>query len=151
LGNTVTALKCVKRAIDLEESNAEYWYILGDIQEKNNLIDKAIKSYEKVCELEPTHPEIWLDFSNLYAEQKKLPKAIEIIQTGIELLDDNIEFKYRLVVYLLKSGKSKEAYELLEKALTTDYSAHEKLFEYQEDLKKNSELMRIIESFNESK
>lgn len=149
LNQLATGLKCIKRAIDLESDNAEYWYILGDAQHKNEHLEEAIESYQKVSEMEPQHLEIWLDYSNIYALVKNYESASNVIKTGLEHQHQNANLYYRLAVYQLNNGESKEAYSNLQSALSIDYEKHTSLFDYQSTLKNNSQLLTFIQAFKE--
>ena len=89
-------------------------------------------------------PEIWLDYSEIYYDNEDYPKAIEIIEKGISLQEENIDLHYRLVAYLLQSGKVKEACEKLEFAMEMDYEKHTQLLEFYHPTIDNLLIMDLI-------
>jgi len=147
LGKFKVAINHIKRAIDIEPLNSEFWYILGDIQYRIELLDDALIAYKEVAKLDPQNPEIWLDFSHIYALKKDFSGAIVCIDTGKLEQQDNSEFHYRKFVYLLKNQQYKEAYAILEEALTMNYQNHKQIFEYDQKLSNDSNLIRIIEMY----
>jgi hypothetical protein len=50
---------------------------------------------------------------------------------------------------LLKSGKTKHACEVLEKALSMDYDGHRKIFKAFPDLRENQTITGIIEGYRD--
>jgi len=147
LGKFKVAINHIKRAIEIEPLNSEFWYILGDIQYRIELLDDAINSYKEVAKLDPQNPEIWLDYSHIYALKKEFGRAIECVDTGILEQQDNSELYYRKFVYLLKNKQYKAAYAILEEALTMNYENHKQIFEYDQKLGNDSNLLRIIEMY----
>jgi hypothetical protein len=57
---------------------------------------------------------------------------------------ENIDLYYRLVAYLLESGKEKEAYEKLEFALEMNYEKHAQLLEYYHPITDYPVIMDLI-------
>ena len=147
LGQIATGMSCIKRAVELEETNPEYWYILGDTQFKHKLFEKAKSSYQVVSELAPSHKDIWLDYSNLYALEDNFEIAIETIRKGIKTQNNNPDLYYRLAVYLLRSEQAKEAYKNIEFALNLNYKKHQQIFNYHPKLKFDQNLLDIIATY----
>ncbi len=58
---------------------------------------------------------------------------------------------YRLVVYLIKTGKYKEAFSYLENALTLNFERHEILYELMPEIKHQKAIYKIIAQFKEGK
>jgi tetratricopeptide (TPR) repeat protein len=121
--------------------------MMGDILYKAEKYDEALKSYINVASLDPKHPEIWLDYSHIYALDVEYFKAIEIIDDGIAEQPKNADFYYRKFVYLHRMQLHKEAYDILEEALTMDYKKHKAIIDYDPDLLKDDNLLRIIEIY----
>jgi tetratricopeptide (TPR) repeat protein len=116
-----------------------------------NRIEEGIQSYRKVTEMEPEDPEIWLELSLVYSGQKQYELAIETLKEGLKWHEQNPDFHYGLATYLLKSGKVKQAYEMLAKALHMDYDGHLRLFRVFPELRNNKEITALIESFREKR
>ena len=76
-------------------------------------------------------------------------EAIDVIREGIEELPEEAELYYRLVVYLIKMGKYKEAFTYLENALTLDFDRHTILYELMPELQKQKAIYKIIAQFRD--
>jgi tetratricopeptide (TPR) repeat protein len=151
LNNPKVALTYVEHAIKLTPTVSDYWFLKGDIQLKLAQVEEGILSYRKVIELEPEDPEIWLELSMVYAEQKDFEKALEILQEGTKWHKKNPDFLYASSIYLLKSGKTRNACVTLEKALSMDYDGHRKIFKAFPDLRENQTITDIIEGYRDKR
>jgi len=143
----IEGIHYIKKGIDLDAGNADYYYILADVQRKNGFTDEAEINYNKVLELNPENEEIYLDFSALYYEQGEIETALEIICEGIEKQSKNALNIYRIVFYLIENGNEKEAYSLFEMGLNMDFEKHTSLFEFVPELKNNDRLIELIEMY----
>jgi tetratricopeptide (TPR) repeat protein len=146
-GELEIAIRHIDKALNIEPSNPDFWYMMGDTLYKAGRYDEALKSYINVANLDPKHPEIWLDYSHIYALDVDYFKAIEIIDEGIAEQPENADFLYRKFVYLHRMMLHKEAYDILEEALIKDYKKHSAIFDYDPDLFKDTNLLRIIEIY----
>ena len=72
-----------------------------------------------------------------------------MVREGIEELPEEAELYYRLVVYLIKTGKYKEAFTYLENALTLDFYRHVLLYELMPELIKQKAVYKIIAQFRD--
>jgi tetratricopeptide (TPR) repeat protein len=149
LNNPKVALTYVERAIKIAPTIPDYWFLKGDIQVKLAQVEEGVLSYRKVIELEPNDPEVWLELSMVYADQKDYNKALETLKEGLKWHEQNPDFLYASSIYLLKSGKTKHACEVLEKALSMDYDGHRKIFKAFPDLKENQTITDIIEEYRD--
>ena len=150
-GKSQTALTYVHKAIKIVPTVPDYWFIQGDIQVKLQKIAEGIESYRKVIELEPEDPEIWLELAGVYGDQGDFLKASDTLTEGMKWHDQNPDFRYGLANYLLKDGKTKQAYEMLETALGMDYNGYQRMFKSFPDLSENPEINGIIEGYNKGK
>jgi tetratricopeptide (TPR) repeat protein len=150
LGNFPEAVSNMRQAVKLEPENAEFWYILADALLDDGLPDDAEKAYEKVTQLDPMHQEIWLDYSEFYANiRHDYNRALEIIEEGAYHQPLNSSVSYRIVAYLLESGKEKEAIRELYIAMSQDYDNHKSLLEYSESARLSSAVNEAIASFSQ--
>jgi tetratricopeptide (TPR) repeat protein len=149
LNNPKVAITYVEHAIKIGPTIPDYWFLMGDIQLKLGLTEEGIASYRKVIELEPNDPEAWLELSMVYSDRKDFEKALEILKEGTKWHEQNPDFLYAGSIYLLKSGKTKQACEVLEKALSMDYDGHRKIFKAFPDLTNNQTITEIIEGYRD--
>ena len=74
-----------------------------------------------------------------------------MLDKGIEADPRNASTQYRKAIYLLRQGRSKEAYSLIENALSIDFTKHTEIFEYMPQLKEDSNLIQLIEVYRVEK
>jgi tetratricopeptide (TPR) repeat protein len=96
--------------------------------------------------VDPQHPDIWLDYSHVYLELGDLQQAQDTLKKGMNVQPDNPDLLYRLSIYTYRSGKVKEAYNLIEEALSLDYDGLDQLFSYYPNLKKDRNILNLIET-----
>jgi len=150
-GKSQAALTYVHKAIKIVPTVPDYWFIQGDIQVKLKKIEEGIESYRKVIELEPEDPEVWLELAVVYSDQGDYGKAFDTLTEGMKWHDQNPDFRYGMANYLLKAGKTKQAYEMLESALGMDYEGYRRMFKSFPDLSDNPDINGIIEGYNKGK
>lgn len=143
----------IKKALELEDNNPEYWYIYGDILAKMGLIDDALKIYLKVTELDEEIEEIWLDIAEIVSEHESLENGIVYLEKGIKKQPLNYLIYARLVAYLLKIGKEQEAIKNMLIILTNNDAEETKILidelaSYYPNLFKHNEITQLIENYN---
>jgi tetratricopeptide (TPR) repeat protein len=121
---------------------ADAEFNLGNMQASSD-------AYEEAINLEPGIMEAYVNLSIIYFEQNRFEEAIDVIREGIEELPEEAELYYRLVVYLIKMGKYKEAFTYLENALTLDFDRHTILYELMPELQKQKAVYKIIAQFRD--
>jgi tetratricopeptide (TPR) repeat protein len=124
------AIKFIKKAIDLEITNSEFWYIYGDILAKTEDTEEAVIAYYKVLELDPDNEEVWLDLSEVVKKNESIDKAILFLYEGLEKQPENYAIYTRLAALLLELGKTNDAVDHLNIALTANKKLAEELIEY---------------------
>ena len=144
---TSEGLHYAKKAVELDKTNAEYWYIYGELQQKMQFYEDAELSFKKVIELDPDNAEIWLDYANLLFEQENKNGSLEVLAEGIKHHPQNAELHYRISACLMSIGQKQEALSFLQSALKLNYEKHNELFEYLPQLKENTSITDLIESY----
>ena len=150
MGKPEASIPYIYKAIKIAPAIPDYWFIQGDVQIKLSKTSEGIASYLKVIELNPEDPDIWLELSFVYADLADFDKALETITSGLKWHDENPDYFYTMANYLFKTGKIKESYETLEKALSMDYSGHVRMLSAFPDLKTNTGFTEIIEEYKQS-
>jgi tetratricopeptide (TPR) repeat protein len=119
------AIHYVKRALELNSENGEYWFLLGDCEREMNNLEEAEECYRKAIEYNPDNIDIWFEFADFLYQNNRLFEAIEITASGIKFHVDSIELQIRLVMYLYVDGQLKEAYNHFEDVLDKENSNFE--------------------------
>jgi tetratricopeptide (TPR) repeat protein len=107
-------------------------------------------AYEEAINLEPGIMETYVNLSVIYFEQNRFEEAVDVIREGIEESPEEPELYYRMVVYLVKMGKYKDAFSYLENALTLDFDRHTILYELMPELKKQKAIYKIIAQYRDN-
>jgi hypothetical protein len=77
--------------------------------------------------MEPESLDAWLDHADLLLEVKGPDMALRKLKEGELVHKLDPRFRYRMVSYLLRTGRLQEALLELEEALVADHAAHEQL------------------------
>ena len=138
----------IKKAIELEANNAEYWYIYGDVLYRAGQLDEAIHAYQRTAELEKDNYEVLLDLALVYYELGDLQGLTETISTAVLTFGlDNAPVAYRYAAFCFITGKNKEGLTMLERALEKDYEGHEGFLEFEPTFKLNTTITNLIASY----
>ncbi|MEI6487432.1 MAG: tetratricopeptide repeat protein [Bacteroidota bacterium] len=147
LGRPSEAVHYIKKAIELEKENPEYWHILGQIQKKLLFYEDAELAFKKSIELDSDDSQLWLDYADLLFEQENKNGSLEILAEGIKNHPQNAALQYRISACLMSIGQKQEALSFLHTALKLDYDKHSELFAYIPQLKENTSITDLIESY----
>ena len=137
----------IKKAIEINPNEAEYWYVFAEIQQKLGFQEEAAQAYQRVIELDYPDYDVWLDYARLLDEAGYYKDCIETLTEGIKYFPDVAELYYRFGIIMMETGKKQEAFENFSKALQLDYGKHNEIFEYCPALKYNDEVLQLINSF----
>jgi len=110
----------------------------------------SIDLYNRALEIDPTDYKISLDYSFIYYESGDIEKAIKIIKDSIEEVPGESLLYYRLVIYLMDSGRYKESINVLESALSLNFDNHEVLFDFVPNFETQSALIRVINQYRKN-
>jgi tetratricopeptide (TPR) repeat protein len=135
----------IKKAIELESNNPEYWFIYGDVLYRAGQLEEASHAYERTSELEKDNYEVLLDLALVYYElgdQEALFHTISKAITNFGI--DNPAVAYRYAAFCFITGKSKEGLSVLESALEKDFDGHEGFLEFEPTFKLNPDIMNLI-------
>ncbi|MBL0072170.1 MAG: tetratricopeptide repeat protein [Bacteroidetes bacterium] len=138
------AIHYVRKAIEKDEHNGEYWLLLGDCEFNLNNITEAGECYIKVVEDDPGLIDGWLSFAHFLTETGKQDEAVEITEKGLTYHPECAELYYRQTANLYSAGALQEAYEMLEVALLKDIDSSQVLFEMLPALQNDQVLLKII-------
>ena len=146
------AISYLRKAINLDAENEQYWVILGDTEYQLGNVIGALEAYEKSAAIFGQNPRLWLNWSWVYFEQGDTEQAHQIIEQGIEECAQNALLYYRATAYYICTGKYNEGVDKLEKALSLNYEEHVVLYDFFPDLEAQKTIYHIIQQIknNES-
>jgi tetratricopeptide (TPR) repeat protein len=136
-----------QKAIKINETNADYWLLLGDTESKLGNFLSSNEAYTQAITFDSDNPDIWLNWSLLFFEQNQYGKAFEIVYDGISEMPHDADLFYRAAAYLIFDGSYSEAYKYLETGLILDYDAHTQIYDFFPNLDTQKALFRIIEQY----
>jgi tetratricopeptide (TPR) repeat protein len=146
LGQLKSALFFAKKGVELDEKNADFQYIYGDILKANGYYEEAILAYSKVIQLLPDTKNIWLDLAETFREYLDIEHAIEVLLKGIDKHPNEAIFYYRLTAYYLMKNNIAEAVTQLEKAIELNPVEVSELVEFYPDCINFEEVIKLIEN-----
>jgi tetratricopeptide (TPR) repeat protein len=141
----IESLFFIKKAIELEGNNPEYWYIYGDVLYRGGQLDEAVNAYQRTSELEKDNFEVLLDLALVYYELGDIEGLTDTITTAVLTFGlENAAVAYRYAAYCFIIGKHKEGLTTLERALQKDYEGHEGFLEFEQTFKLNTSITNLI-------
>ena len=147
LGQATSSLHYVKKSIDLDESNAEYHYLLGDVLKELGRLDECLSAYEKVHELEENHEDILIDLALTHEALDQADEAMNYYCQGIQEQSHNASLIYTFVAFLLRKGDLINASFYLDHALKNFYKEKEELFRLYPDAKYHPQVVELLEYY----
>jgi tetratricopeptide (TPR) repeat protein/tRNA A-37 threonylcarbamoyl transferase component Bud32 len=116
--NPKQAESLLKKAIELDPTNAEAFYNLGKLYTSKKEYAKAIQAYDKAIDLNPRSPDAFFNLGFLYYGKKDYPKAEALFLKVTELQPTYLDEAYfNLAVVQNLQGKKEESIGNLERAL----------------------------------
>ena len=110
------ALEYYNKYLVLSPREAEIYFQIGFLYEKNNNIDKAIEAFKKSAELDPSEVAPHLALAEIYESQKSTEAAIAEYQKCVQLDPHNPTFEARLGHLYFQTERWDEAYGAFQKA-----------------------------------
>jgi tetratricopeptide (TPR) repeat protein len=83
-GKMDKAVEKFKKALTLNQNDAEIHYNLGLAYQKQNLLEDAIREFEQTIKIDPAIEEVHISLAEIYKEQNKYEKAIISYEKFIE-------------------------------------------------------------------
>ena len=142
-------IHCMRKALEIEDKNPDFWYYLAGFQDEAGLSEEADLSYRHSLMLEPNLWECRLDYSDFLAQHHHLDQAIETLTEGIQIDPGRTSLIYRYGALLLESGSRKSALQVIEQALIQEFDLHQELLDYYPQLEKDAEINLLIDRYRD--
>ncbi|RLD25880.1 MAG: hypothetical protein DRI54_03975 [Bacteroidetes bacterium] len=97
------ALADIERAINIDDSKAEYFYLEGNIYYNDNAYENAFKSYQTAVELDNEHIEAILRLSTLELALENYQLALDMVNKALKV-DPNYAEGYYLKGFIYLDG-----------------------------------------------
>ncbi|MBP7211202.1 tetratricopeptide repeat protein [bacterium] len=101
-GNSLEAIKILKKALALEPDNYTAWFTIAKAFKENKQIKNSIKAYRKALTLNPNSPEIYFNLAGIFDDEDMTPTAINCYKKTLEFVPNDLETNYFLSVSYLK-------------------------------------------------
>ena len=121
--NRWKATREIRKAIQLDENNAEMHRWLGDmlVGSPRRLYDQAIQSYQKAAELSPDSPEVYVGLGDAQQAKGQYDEAVADYQKALQLQPDNARVYYGMGKILYNEKQEyHEAVAAYQKAIQID-------------------------------
>ena len=109
--------------------------------------ESSLEAFASACTLIPQESLAWEYRADTLLEASRVSEGIEILEQGLNELPESSGIKYRLVAFLLRAGKHREACLLLEEALQEHYDDHEIMYDFFPTREGQKTLYKIIQHF----
>ena len=119
MGDVKNAAKEIRKLIEVNPGNIEYYGSLGKIYSANGFDDKALKVYKQMLEVDSTDPRPHLDLANYYQAQGEFGKSYSHLLTAMQNPRLEIDKKVQVLVNMfnrsgMDSTMKKAAFQILD-------------------------------------
>ncbi len=116
LGNTEKALEYMKKSVDIEPQEKQYWSNYGSVFYMNQNFEDALLSYEEALKIDPKHVETLNRKSLVLWHLNDFAGAEKAANDSLKYGPDNIEGLTNLGIVFAKQKKYEEADKIWKKA-----------------------------------
>lgn len=134
-------------ALRLKTDNVYYLTALGDANYFLDDMVKAIEYYKKSVVISSNIKSNWIKLAGFYFEIENLDMAIAVIEEASVKCSPLAEFGYYKAAYLFCKGERQQAIITLENALSVNFKKYRLLFKILPSLKKDVEVLGVIEQY----
>lgn len=122
--NFDAAIKCYKKALELESGNFDDWFNLGLAYKNNKQIEESIESYKKALLIKPDSYEAYFNLANIYESKNDTFSAVEYYKKANEYSakDIDADIEYLLGIACLKIKDFKQGLKHYEHRLSKDFA-----------------------------
>ncbi len=115
----------LRRATQLEPSDAQHWYLLGRYWQYNfdqPDLTLAVSYYQRALALDPRSSNTWTDLADAHEELGNMVKAREAFQQAQEAYPISAEVAWRYANFLFRRGEHREAFAQIRRTVAADPS-----------------------------
>lgn len=115
-GENETAYELYLYLLKYFPEDADIYYNMGIINEKNKDLDAAVKNYEKAASIEPEEIDYRFNEACVYINLKNYDKALSLLEKIVEDAPQDSDALFQLGMVYSRKNMSEKAVPLLEKA-----------------------------------
>jgi tetratricopeptide (TPR) repeat protein len=142
------AYKSFQKANELEKEQYDFCLAMAEAALEIGETEVSIDACETAMDIFVKRHEAYFILARIMAENGDMETAREILTKGREVCKSTTELDYALCAVAFLDNKLKEGEVLLRNLLAQDYTAHELLFEFSDELKNNAQMQQIIAEYN---
>ncbi|MBT8272824.1 MAG: tetratricopeptide repeat protein [Bacteroidia bacterium] len=110
----------IKKAINIDSENVNYWKLSAMINERLNFLEEAERGYKRTLELGNYELETWLSRGDILTRLGEFQAAIYNLNQAAEFYPDKAEIEYRLTGLYFSLNQADDGYTHLKNALQLD-------------------------------
>jgi len=114
------ALKHYQRRAELDPTNAEAWFAIGEAHEGLGNAEEVVTNYRHAIELDPNDVSYYAALSTFYQSRKQPELAIQALEEGIHANPDSAELRVYSAILSGEMGDDRRAIQLLKEAEKLD-------------------------------
>ena len=146
-GRHAEAVKDLEVALKLAPEHGDALFFLANTLGRMERYDEAFVAYTKLNSIEPESLDGWLDHADLLFTLKGADVALRKLKEGEVVHKLNARYRYRLVSYLLRTGREQEALLELEEALMADHATHDQLLSHFPEVMQMPQVVHLLELY----
>ncbi len=148
LDNFESSYKYIQRVLQDYDNVSDLWFYKAYLEEQLEMFDEAVLSFHKGLEFSPGDINARLSLAMMLTEYfEATDEAIAVLEEGLVHTPDNVEILYRAAAISFEAGLENEGSIWLHKALSTDRSQSDLMFQYNPLLQNNTTIQEIIHQY----
>ena len=141
------AIEAYERAAKINPENVDYLNALGDACIMNDEIPSAVLVFERVVALDSKIKQHYINLATAHYGMESFRECFDILNTAAEKFESPSDIYYIKFVFYQQIGNRNEALVSLQKALLLNFEEHKTIFEMDERLLDDDEVMAVIEQY----
>jgi tetratricopeptide (TPR) repeat protein len=146
--NYQQAIKWVRDAIQHSKRREEFHALLAKLYTYVGKKAEALEHYWKAVEFAPEEQQFWMNVTHQYILQGELNEALDTLEQAFENSIERNQLLYCRAACLFLNGEKIGARRNLRKALKTDATALETLYNMAPSLREHPDVKKIVNIFN---
>jgi tetratricopeptide (TPR) repeat protein len=142
------AYKSFQKANELEKEQYEFCLAMAEAALEIGENDVALDACESAIDIFVKRYEAYFILAKVMALNGDTNSARQVLLTGAEVCKTSIELNYGICAVAFMEDKLKEGEVLLRLLLEEDYNKHVILFDFNEDLKEQQLIQRILAEYH---
>mgnify|MGYP001048572894 FL=1 len=113
----VSSISFYREALNYDELNLDNWHILAEALVKTKRTHEAEQAYRFMCKTFVDDEESWANLAEIISVLHDEKAAVEIIEEGLNHVEDPNDLNWHLAKHLIKGGKLDKAIDVLNEEL----------------------------------